>query len=138
MIFPQFHSSFPGSFGRNARQNRYKPPGHSPLGRSGSTKRTCTVASFAACAVLAGTTGFVDFPELFKPCVNELHAAAVGKTLCESDFRDKGEILLYLVKGGQGKAGQLLIPAKAERFVQYIIFSIHCDIFIIFHFGYEG
>ena len=33
MIVPQFRSSFPGSFGRNAHQNRYKPPGHSPLGR---------------------------------------------------------------------------------------------------------
>ena len=33
MIFPQFRSVFPGAFGRNARQNRHKQPGRSPLGR---------------------------------------------------------------------------------------------------------
>ena len=32
-IVPQYRSVFPGAFGRNAHQNRYKPPGHSPLGR---------------------------------------------------------------------------------------------------------
>ena len=73
---------------------------------SGRTKRTCTAASSAACAVLAGTTGFVDFPEFLKPCVNELHVAAVGKTHFQSNFRDKGKILLDLVEGGQRKSGQ--------------------------------